>query len=310
MSFSRIKNRAFAAYDSVAGWLARQPGNVRRTAYTALSGVMWVAYLLPGSRVRATFEPLSQRVGARSTAALYKMYVNRLMLGLDRAEMVRHGFGAEIDDLLSIPNEQRLIDLLKVGGVFLVLPHAHAALPMVRGLARRYPVLAIVRNSSDARRAEAQRHLYEQVGCDFVDARNEAPMTVGRKALRAFKEGRIVVGTVDRITPPPKEQMDPAAEIARVTAFGQPVGAAVWPARFARAAGVPILPAMVVQTDTSIELILGPTINPDDDLAATTQDWMSALEDLVSTYAPEWTFSLDKHWSEVLRSGATARQEP
>jgi len=302
VSFSNTKNRAFAAYDLVAGRLARQPAGIRRTTYAALGGVLWGPFLLPGNHARATFEGLARRAGVPSSTALFRAYVSRLMLGVERAERVRYGFGTEIDPLLRIPDERKLMDLLSRGGVFLALPHAHAALPMVRGLAQRYPVLAIVRLPTNKPRAAAQRQLYEQVGCDFIDARHEPPMAVARQTVRALKAGRIVVGTVDRIAPAPPSEIDPAADLVRATAFGQPIGVGGWPSRFARASGAPILPAMVVQSDTGIELMLGPAIAPDRDLAAVTQRWVTAMEDLILCHPSEWTFSLDRHWSRVLRS--------
>jgi lauroyl/myristoyl acyltransferase len=302
VSFSNTKNRAFAAYDFVAEWLARQPAGLRRTAYAALGGVLWVPFLLPGNHVRTTFEGLARRAGVPSSTALFTAYVSRLMLGVERAERVRHGFGTEIDPLLRIPDERKLMDLLSHGGVFLALPHAHAALPMVRGLSQRYPVLAIVRLPSNERRAAAQRRLYEQVGCDFIDARHAPPMAVARQTVRALKAGWIVVGTVDRIAPAPPSEIDPATDLVRATAFGQPIGVGGWPSRFARASGAPILPAMVIQSDTGIQLMLGPAIAPDRDLVAVTQSWVTAMEDLILCHPSEWTFSLDKQWSRVLRS--------
>jgi KDO2-lipid IV(A) lauroyltransferase len=226
--------------------------------------------------------------------------VRRLISGLDLAERVRHGFGSEVDGLLTIDDEHRLAALLEKGGVFLALPHLHASVAMTRALAKRYPVLLVARLTMNKRRADAQRNLFAQLGCDVVDARNEPAGAVARKTLRALRSGKIVIGTVDRIRPPPAQDVDTARGQVRAVVFGQVVGVESWPTRFAMEAKAPILPATVRQTGDGVSLILGKAILPTAAIVQTTQDWIDEIVNLLRANPAEWNFCLDKHWSTVL----------
>jgi KDO2-lipid IV(A) lauroyltransferase len=300
MGFRRTKDHAFNAYDRLAGWLARRPRPVRLGFYSVVGLIMWTAYLLPGNRVRPTMVALSQQVGRDSPARLFDQYVRRFITGLDLAERVRHGFGAEVDGLLTIDDRHRLDALLKTGGLLLALPHLHASVAMTRALATAYPVLLIARLTTDTRRAAAQRHLFAQLGCEVVDARNERPSAVARKTLRALRDGKIVIGTADRIRPPPDLVVDAARGQVRSVVFGQPVGVESWPTRFAMESKTPIVPATVRQTDTGVNLIIGKPVFSTDDVVQTTQGWIDELANLLRANPEEWNFCLDKHWSTVL----------
>jgi KDO2-lipid IV(A) lauroyltransferase len=300
VGFTRTKDRAFNTYNVFAGWLARRPRPVRFGAYSVVGAVMWLVYLLPGNHVRPTMVALARQVGATSPNRLYSEYVRRFITGLDLAERVRHGFAAEVDGLLTIEDEERFDALLEKGGMFLALPHLHASVAMSRALARTREILLIARLTPDKKRAGAQWRLFEQLGCDVVDARNEPPGVVARKTLRALRQGKIVIGTVDRIRPPPSRDVDTARGQVRAVAFGQAVGIESWPTRFAMEAKVPILPATIRQTGTGIRLIPGNAVWPGDGLAETTQSWLDEVERLIRSNPEEWNFSLDKHWSKVL----------
>ena len=305
MSFSKTKDRTWVVYNLVAGWLARQPMLVRRVGYGFFGVVLWIAYLLPGNMVRPTFVALSRHVNARDTRRLFADFVRGFCRGMNRIEQVRHGRTAAIDALLRIPEEQRLEELLGKGGGVLAIPHTHASLAMGRGLAKRYPLLALVRSTGgDERRASSELEIYRNLGCDYLDIRVEKPTVVARTVLSALRDGRLVVGTVDRIrmAPSPLAPIDSASDTVRALAFGQPIGITGWPARFALKAGVPIIPATVVQTEDTISLQLGASIEPCKDLLETTQQWLGELERLIRTHPEEWTFALDKYWSRAVRA--------
>ncbi|MGJ5620881.1 hypothetical protein [Sulfitobacter sp. MF3-043] len=304
MSFSKTKDRVWVAYNLFAGWLARQPMPVRRVGYGFFGLALWIAYLLPGNMVRPTFVALSRNVNDQDTRRLFANFARGFCRGMNRMEQVRHGRTVAIDAMLHIPEERRLEEILERGGGVLVIPHTHASLAMGRGLARRYPLLALVRSGGDARRASSELEIYRNLGCEFLDIRVEKPTIVARKVLSALKDGRLVVGTVDRITnaPPSQEPINSASDTVRASAFGQPIGITGWPARFALKAGVPIIPATVVQTKDTISLCLGASIEPREDLLETTQQWLCELERLIRAHPEEWTFALDKHWSRAVRA--------
>jgi KDO2-lipid IV(A) lauroyltransferase len=300
VGFTKTKDRAFNTYNVFAGWLARRPRPVRLGVYSVVGMAMWSIYLLPGNRVRPTIVALSRHVGEPSPRKLFGRYVRRFITGLDLAERVRHGFGAEVDGLLSIEDKERFEGILERGGMFLALPHVHASIAMARALGKSYQVLLIIRLTTEKRRAEAQRHLFEQLGCDILDARNEPSSSIARKTLRALRDGKIVIGTADRIRPPPDGDVDTARGQVRATVFGQVVGVESWPTRFAMEAKVPIVPATVRQTDGGISLCLGKETLPTRSIAEDTQCWVDELEKLLRSDPEEWNFCLDKHWSKVL----------
>ncbi|WP_170125559.1 hypothetical protein [Jannaschia seohaensis] len=276
---------------------------VRKAGYGIFGLVFWIAYLLPGSTVRATFASLSSQSGAASVTRLFHKYVRGFLLGVDRIEQVRHGYTDAIDAMLRIPEEERLKGLLQQGGLLLLVPHAHATLAMGRGLAARYPLLALVRSTSDKRRATAELQIYENLGCEFLDIQSENPTKVARKVLKALSDGQMVVAIADRIrdAPRPEQPVVASRDLVRATSFGEPVGIAGWPGRFAWKASVPIVPATVVQTNSTISLHMGAAVTPTADLVETTQSWVDELERLIKSHPDEWTFALDKHWSKALR---------
>lgn len=306
MGFAKTKDRVFAGYETFSGWLARRSRFVRRAVYGAFGGVFWIAYLLPGSNVRATMTGLARHVGEGPPRRLFGRYVRNFLSGTALAERIRHGYGPELDGMLEIEGQNRLDAMLQDRGLFLALPHMHAAFAMTYCLANAYPVLAIVSLTRNPDRARAQMDLYRHANCDVIDVRGQDHGAVARKILQALKSGTIVVGTVDRIQNAPEEAVDKARDVVRATAFGAPVGYGGWPTRFATKARAPIVPACVAQTEGRLRLTLGEAVVPTGDLAATTQAWVSELERLVREHPTEWAFSLDKYWSRVLRKDPAA----
>jgi lauroyl/myristoyl acyltransferase len=308
MSFTTTKDRIWSRYDLMSGWLARQPRAVRNAGYGCIGAVLWAAYLLPGNHVRPTFAALAGHLGRTSGRRLFAAYVGRFVRGLGVAEQIRHGHAGQIDGRLRIADEERFTSLLRGSGVVLVAPHFHSMHAMGRALALRYPMLTLVRLPTDPVRAKAEWSLYQRVGCDFLDVRNEKPAAVARQVLKALSEGKIVLGAVDRIdkAPPAGDLVVAKKDKVRATAFGQPVGVAGWPVRFAAKAGVPIVPAMAVQSDDAITVEFGAPTWPTGDIVDATQAWVDRFEALVRAHPEEWTFVLDKHWSRVLRSASNA----
>lgn len=301
MSFSNTKNRLYSVYDRFGRWLARRSHPIRRAVYSVFGMVFWIIYLLPSNQVRPTLVALTKHIGSSSPARLYGQYVRKLFLGIDRLERVRHGFGAEFDDKLVIPERERLEKLLEHKGFMLVMPHVHGSFAMARGLSQVYPVMSLVRNTRNEKRSAAQWELYEKVGCEVMDVRNEDPVTVARTMLRKLKSKTIVIGIVDRIEYPSRKSTGQSGDMLNVLAFGEEIDAPSWPARFALKSGAPIVPATVEQTDTELRLILGKTVVPSENLVTTTQEWMTEIETLCRTYPQEWAFWLDKRWSKLLR---------
>lgn len=304
MGFTRTKDRVWTGYNVFAHWLAHRSRPVRKAGYGVFGGVLRIAYRLPGSKVRATIEALAEQVGHDDPNRLFRDFVTGFTRGIDRIEQVRHGRTDAIDAMLLIPEQDKLDALLARGGVVLAIPHTHASLAMGRGLARKYPILALVRSTVNERRAASEREIYDHLGCEWLDIRLDPPTLVARKVLGALSKGRLVVGTVDRIqkAPPAEDPVHARSDHVRVTAFGQPVGITGWPARFTAKTGATILPATVVQDADTISLILGDPVTPTDDIVATSQAWTDSLVALFRKHPEEWVFALDKFWSRALRA--------
>lgn len=309
MGFTRTKDRVWAGYNVFADWLAHRPMAVRKAGYSVFGGILWTAYRMPGNKVRPTIEALARQVGHADPARLFRDFVTGFTRGINRIEQVRHGLTDEVDAMLRIPEQDKLDALLAKGGVVLAIPHTHASLAMGRGLARKYPILALVRSTVNDRRAASEREIYENLGCEWLDIRLDPPTVVARKVLGALNKGRLVVGTVDRIqhAPPADDPINSATDHVRVTAFGQPIGITGWPARFTAKTGATILPATIVQDAETISLILGDPVEPDDDLVATTQAWVDSLVALFHKHPDEWIFALDKFWSKALRDSVARK---
>jgi KDO2-lipid IV(A) lauroyltransferase len=303
-SFTRFKDHTADKLYAFSNWLSRQPGPVQKIGLGTLKGAFWLLYYVPASHMRKTAVALQAVVGRESPKTIYRDFVNGVLLFVQRIEMLSNGQKQAIDDLLHIPDQERLDAIIRQnGGALLALPHCHGALPMVRGLAARYDVLMLIREPKKEARAKAQRRYFANMGCEVLDVRRSNEAIVARTVLKALRSGKLVIGTVDRIrsAPPEGEPISKEQDNVRATAFDAPVGVPGWPARFAAKCKVPILPVMVEQTGTSIILHLGQPIVATDVLE-TTQLWLSALEQFFKRFPGQWIFVYDKHWSRLLRS--------
>jgi KDO2-lipid IV(A) lauroyltransferase len=205
---------------------------------------------------------------------------------------------------LHLPEPARLDALAGGSGGILVTPHTAATLPMVQGLGRRYPVTLLVRTTRDRRRSASQHAYYASLGCEIVDARGAGGAAVARKLVRALRAGHLIIGMGDLIaSPPAASARDGATELFAAEAFGQTVGVVGWPARFARNARVPLVPAIAVFDAGRIVLHLGPEARGDDP-ASVTRSWFSAMLDLIRDHPEDWLFALDRRWSRVLTMAA------
>ncbi len=303
MDFTSVKNNVWVVYDVFAAWLARRSMPVRKIGYGFFGAILWIAYILPGSSIRKTFAALASLVDYGNPTRLFRGYVRGLMRGMNRIEQLRHGYTDSVEAMFDFPEEARLRALLEKGGVVMVFPHTHSNLAMGRGLSQLFPLLFLVRSTTNEKRAASEKEIYDHMGSEFLDVRFAPPAVVARQVLKKLKGKGLVLGTVDRINfpPPEKRPIDTGGDLVRVEAFGEAVGMTGWPARFTARASGTILPAYVVQTEDKISLRLGPEVTPTDDLRATTQAWTDEMMALIRANPEEWTFALDKHWSRTLK---------
>jgi KDO2-lipid IV(A) lauroyltransferase len=313
LSFTRFKDRIWSTFDAGLRRLPGTPVPLQNIAYGILGGLFRLAYRIPGGPLAETSRAFARVLGRDDPARMHREFTTGFLLGLRRMEMLRLGQTTALDAMLEIPDRARLEMTLAEGkGAVLIMPHCHASIAMVRGLAARYPTLMLVRESKKDSRAKAQRSYYAHLGCPCIDVRRTPDAAVARAVLKALRQGSVVVGVVDRIqAPPPADApLDKARDMVRVTAFGEPVGMVGWPLRFAARPGSPILPAMVRQTDSAIILDLGPAMVPGADLQASTQSLATALEEFIRMSPRDWLFVYDKQWRRILRRAATRLGTP
>ena len=300
--FTAFKDRIWFVVDAASRGIAEAPAPVQKLGYGVLKSVLWAAYVLPGSPLRPAATAFSKVLGRDSSRVLYKEFANRFILALRRIERLRLGHLDETSALFRFPDQQKLDAALAGGnGAFIGLPHCHASIAMARGLAERYPLLLLVRDPVDEKRAKAMRVYYENIGCDLFDVRNSAPISVARSVVKALRNGRVVVGVTDRIKAAPAED-EPYSlheDVWRTEAFNQPIGAAGWPARFAGKCKAPIFAGMVTQTEEEAALHLSDPILVEDQHAAT-QAWVSAFERFFRQYPYDWGFIYDKFWTRAV----------
>ena len=302
-SFTKFKDRIWFTVDRGTKSLATAPKPVQDAGYGVMRGILWLAYYLPGAPLRSTAASLARAVDQGPARKLYGGFVERFLLALRRMELLRLGKTDIIDQLLIIPDQARLDQCLSDGnGVMMVMPHCHASVLSVRALAARYPTLMLIREPAKESRAETQRPYYTHIGCDLFDVRRNSDALVARAVLNALRQGKIVVGVVDRIkeTPPLDDPIRKSDDTVRATVFGQPAGFVGWPARFAAKCNAPILPVMIEQTDDALTMHLGEVIAPTDPVA-TTQSWVAGLEQLLRRFPCDWGFVYDKNWAKILR---------
>ena len=309
LNFKQFKDRIWGAYSLGASSLAAAPAPIGRAGFAAFARLLWLAYAAPGSPLRRTMAAFSETIGAGPPRRIFGGYARGFTRGLYLMERLRGGHEAEIDALLDIPERDRLADLASERGALLVMAHAHGSLPMVRALGRHFPVLMVVKTTKDGARSESQHVYYGRMGCEILDVRRTGDASVARAVLKSLREGRIVVGTGDLIQKPPPldAPIDRERDAVRAEAFGQPIGAPGWPARFALKAGAPLLPVMVEETGSRLVLHLGP-VAEGKDVVTVTRDWFAGLEAMLRRYPSDWTFVFDRRWSQLLERAAAARR--
>ena len=303
-SFTKFKDRISGFVDSGARWLGTAPKPIQKFVYGLLRGVLWLLYIIPGSFMRKTATALSTAVEQGPPRKIYRGFVDGFLLFIHRMELLSQGKTEIIDNLLKFPEQKRFDAILKEhGSAILTMPHCHGSLLMVRGLSTHYPVLMLIREPQKETRAASQRRYFANMGCEVLDVRRNNNVTIARTTFKALRQGKIVIGIVDRIktAPPEDKPIDKTSDNVRAIAFDQPVGIAGWPARFAAKCKAPILPVMVDHTAEAVPLHIGDPITATDDVVKTTQEWLNALEQFFKSFPGNWIFVYDKHWSRLLR---------
>ena len=256
----------------------RQPGRIACEDVTLLAARAGIVH-----EPRAIYERLLDQFQAMGVAFL-AMRRGRADATLERAAFTH-------DDQLKIE------ELLKqYGGLVLAVPHNVGAVAASLALASVVPTLVVAKGQKNPRRQALTREFFAQTGVDVMMVRESQAVALARACLRALKDGRVVVATLDLLYRKPNR--------VPVRMFGEEVGLAPWAHRFAVQRQVPLLPCYIRIDDGRLHVEWGdPLVS--DSVEALVEHYARVLEGWVLRDPGSWGFLLDKRWRRVLRAAAS-----
>jgi lauroyl/myristoyl acyltransferase len=206
-----------------------------------------------------------------------------------RAELVEQ----TVIDPTVVTEFQRLVRGEK--GVIILVPHCAAAVLSSAGLNTFHPTVLLVREPRAPARCELMLEYVRKLGPEFILTRNTPPSTVTRNIVRALREHKAVVGTVDLAGAEP--------DSIETRIFGQQIHSPGWPARLSARLGAPLLPSYIHIDGNQIRLLADEGyVEPNIQLS--TQRWVTSFERRFGQYPSDWVFMLDKSWARVLAAAS------
>jgi lauroyl/myristoyl acyltransferase len=300
MHFRRFKDVIALPLDRFANFLGGLPKGVARAIMSSFGAAGKAGYFWPGSHVRRTVTNFCLATGRSDPWPIYSGMVNNVEnAALHYAKLRRWGR----DDLLSqtsvdpkfVAEHQRY----RTGkrGMIILVPHCIGAVLSSAGLHNFCPTTLLVREPKSPERCQLMVEYVKKLGPRYILSRNTPPATVMRNIARAVRDGDVVVGTTDLITP--------GADTIETRIFGQSIHSPVWPARIAAHFNIPIVPGFIHMEGSQIQL-LGDEGYIESDIQKSTQRWISCFERWFLRFPSDWVFMFDKRWAHVL-AGAAAR---
>jgi predicted LPLAT superfamily acyltransferase len=250
-----------------------------------------------------------QLAGLEPTSERLDRYFRLLGHWLGRSLAVYHrGFvGSGVAQLFDFADPAGHLDAaLSAGrGAILVGFHYHCHELACAALARRYPIVALVRESNDPRRDAVKRRWYEAAGIEIVlrSRRHASKLAEALDFLWVLRDNKVLAITPDVLGPPelgvPVELLGrtvnlPPGMIALAMGLGCPVIYS-WP-EWSSATG---LDRLTVRLDEPR------TYSKRGDRTATLargmQDWATCFDAFLRREPEAWLFWLDKRWSRHWR---------
>jgi len=272
-------------------------------AFAGGLGLMGRAYcLVPANHICRTVDDLCRVIGRSDGRAVRRQFMDNVVDAIQAyGRFVRSGPDALAEatffDEPSLKRCRRAWE--RCGGAICVVPHCVGSVLSAVRFGREFPSLLLVRESRSERRSRIMQWYFERLGPEMLYVRRASPTAVTRSILKAFREGKFIVGTTDLARRRP--------DTIEVEMFGQRVSLPDWPARFAARRKVPIVPGYTRMVDGRIMMILGEPYRAKDPIIAT-QRWASFFEAQIRKSPADWLFMLEKRWSRLLAAAAAEKR--
>lgn len=188
-------------------------------------------------------------------------------------------------------------------GVVLTAPHWSGHELFGASLARRHPMVMLVRKAPASARAARKAKWYNALGVETVLRPSKATIKDAVAYLKVLKNGKML-----GITPDILADSDQGVE---VTLFGRRARLHGGAFALAISAGAPMIRSSVVwQPDSSVIVTFERAQQPSAEnrnaaVQASCQDWCDWFEDKLRANPENWLFWLDKRWSRFLREPRT-----
>jgi KDO2-lipid IV(A) lauroyltransferase len=186
-------------------------------------------------------------------------------------------------------------------GVVLTVPHWSGHELVAAVIARRHPMVMLVRQASTPDRASRKEKWYRALGAETVLRPKHASTIKDAVAyLKVLKRGKMLAITPDLLADP--------GQGVEISIFGRPARFNGGAFALAIAAGAPMIRVSGVwQPDSSVILTFERAPPPPDSddreaaIRACVQDWCRWFEDRLRANPENWLFWLDKRWARFLR---------
>jgi lauroyl/myristoyl acyltransferase len=186
-------------------------------------------------------------------------------------------------------------------GVVLTVPHWSGHELVAAFIARRHPMVMLVRQAPTAERADRKAKWYRALGAETVLRPKQASTIKDAVAyMKVLKRGKMLAITPDLLADP--------GQGVEISIFGRPARLNGGAFALAIAAGAPMIRVSGVwQSDSSVILAFErappPPDNDDREAAihACVQDWCRWFEEKLRANPENWLFWLDRRWSRFLR---------
>jgi lauroyl/myristoyl acyltransferase len=281
------------------------PDPLLRVCVGALARLLHWSYRLPRHPIRAACEDvalLARRSGyPHEPRAVFDELIDQLHdMSLAYLELYRRGREPALARTRMATEELRAL-LEEHPGVVVAVSHNVGAVYASIGLDEAVPTLVVVKGQKDPTRELMAREFFQDLGVDAVLVRDMGATTLARTCLRALRQKRVLVATMDLLYRKPNRLV--------VRMFGQEVGLAPWAFRFAAKLGSPVVPAYVQVRDGIVSAAYGKPL-VDDSVERLAEHYARFLEDWILRDPASWAFLGDKRWRQVLRSAAAAAARP
>lgn len=283
-------------------FLKDAPASVAIMPFRLIAGLGKLLYWLPGNRLRQSCEyvcAVAARAGhEHAPRAVYGRFLdNVLQAGRVYQRLFREGNEHAVEDFrISHENLAMLKESLAAGkGILVPCPHNPASVLSGMEMAKRVPMLAIMKNSATIRRTKLALDAFERMQLRLIMVRSGNPFELSRGMFSALKSGNAIAATVDNV--------DHSGGGVDAKIFGRTVPFAPWAAKIAAKKGVPFIPSFYHSDGSTVRAVFGePLITQDLDEAV--QHYVSFFEAHILEDPASWAYLADRRWRRVLQKAA------